>query len=307
MAEASARRFDVIVVSYNSAEHLRKCVESLSASGRTRVIVVDNASTDGSLASIEDLPVTRVVQSTNSGFAHGCNAGWRLGDAPHVLFLNPDSELSLAALDLLGDTLAQDESLGIVGPQIRNGDGSLALSIHRFPRLRSTYSEALYLHHLAPGRSWASESVQDIEPYGRAGDVEWLSGACLLVRRDLLELIGGFDEDFFMYSEDMQLCRKARAAGFRVRYEPAAVAVHVGGASAPRSSLLPVLANSRMLYSAKNDSPASMLAHRIGFALEALTHLVTARNSGTRRGYADSLRAILAGPRPAWRPGPPGA
>jgi GT2 family glycosyltransferase len=295
MNSSRAEGVDVVIVSYNSSDHLRSCVEPLLSTGELNVIVVDNASTDQSLGTIADLPVTVAAEAVNRGFAHGCNRGWRLGRAPYVLFLNPDAQISPAAIRTLVDVLNGDMSIGIVGPRIVNEDGSLALSQHRFPRVRSTFSEALYLHHLWPGRAWSSETVWDLDRYAQSCDVEWLSGACLLVRRDLVERLGGFDEAFFMYSEDTELCRAAWSCGFRVRYEPASVAVHAGGRSAPRSTLLPVLARSRLLYAAKNYPRVLVIAHRIGIALEAVTHAILCKGGlPARRGYVGSLRAAVA-------------
>ena len=106
--------------------------------------------------------------------------------------------------------------------------------------------------------------------------------------------MGGFDESFFMYSEDLELCRASWACGLAVRYEPAATATHVGGASAPRPSLLPVLIRSRMLYTKKNSSTLDAALHRIGFVLESITHALVAKGGWpVRRGYLDALWVTL--------------
>jgi N-acetylglucosaminyl-diphospho-decaprenol L-rhamnosyltransferase len=287
---------DVVVVSYNSAAHLRGCVEPIAVTACHRVIVVDNASSDASLASIADLPVTVVAQEENRGFAHGCNAGWKLGSAPYVLLLNPDSEITPETIETLVSVLDADRRVGIAGPRIVNSDGSLGLSQHRFPRLSSTFSEAFYLHHLWPRSDWSSENISELERYEQPCSVDWLSGACLLVRRELLVLTRGLDESFFLYSEDMELCRAAWALGFQVRFEPRATVLHVGGASAPRAWLLPVLARSRMVYASKNNPRRVALGYRIGIGLEAVTHAAVCRGGWpARRGYVASLRATLRG------------
>ena len=295
---------DVVVVSYNSRDHLRGCVEPLVEASWISVILVDNASADDSPAAIEGLPVTVIAQDFNGGFAQGCNRGWREGAAPYVLFLNPDARIDAEAVERLAAVLEDDKRVGIVGPRILNDDGSLALSLHHFPRVLSTLSEALYLHHLFPERRWSSETVVDESIYGRTADVEWLSGACLLVRREVLERLGGFDESFFMYSEDLELCRATWDCGLAVRYEPSATATHVGGASAPRPSLLPVLVRSRILYTSKNCSPFTAALHRFGFAVESITHaLVTKGGWPVRRGYLDAFRVTLgAGAKSMGRP-----
>jgi N-acetylglucosaminyl-diphospho-decaprenol L-rhamnosyltransferase len=288
-----------VVVSYNSGPHLRRCVERLSRCSGVNVVVVDNASTDSSVSSVSDLPVTVFAQSDNLGFAHACNVGWRAAAGSFVLFLNPDAELECAALAQLADVLAADPRVGVVGPKIVDDDGSVAYSQRRFPTLRSTFSQALFLQRVFPAKAWSDEVIRDAAAYESRRDVEWLSGACLLIRRELLERIGGWDEGYFLYSEDTEICRAAWSSGFRVHYEPAAVVRHTGGASAPRSGLLAMLARSRVAYASKNNPPLVALGHRAGIALEALTHMVVCRGGlAQRRGHA---RALLTAFRPCAR------
>jgi N-acetylglucosaminyl-diphospho-decaprenol L-rhamnosyltransferase len=297
MKPTIATQVDVVVVSYNSSEHLRGCIETIAASNRCNVFVVDNASTDGSLETIDDLAVTIVSEEQNRGFAGGCNLGWRLGKAPHVLFLNPDTRIDLEAIDALAAVLNDNEKVGVVGPRTLNSDGSVTLSQFRFPRVRSTFSKALYLHRLWPSSHWSSETVSEPSAYAQAREAEWLSGACLLVRRELLDRIGGFDETFFMYSEDTAMCRAAWLYGYSVRYDPSAVVVHFGGASASRAKLLPVLTRSRVLYVTMYYSARVALAHRIGFALNALTHALVGKGGWERRrGHMAAFRAALSAP-----------
>jgi len=162
----------------------------------------------------------------------------------------------------------------------------------------STFGQALFASRLLPRAGWLDEVVRDERPYAAARDAEWLSGACLAVRRSLLELIGGGGEAYFLYSEDTQLCRTAWDEGFRVRFEPEAVARHVGGESAPRASLLETLARSRVTYVRQNRPPAVALLHRIGIGLEAVTHAVACRGGvEQRKGHLRAIRAAL-------RPGP---
>jgi GT2 family glycosyltransferase len=285
---------DVVVVSYNSRRCLRRCVEPLSALEGVNVFVVDNASADGSLDTVAGLPVETLALSRNGGFAHGCNVGWRAGRAPFVLFLNPDAEIDATSLRTLTSALATDDEAGAIAPTIVTRDGTLDFSQRRFPRLRSTYAQALYLHRLFPRRAWTDELVRDPGAYEVPGSPEWVSGACILVKRAALERIDGWDEGFFHYCEDIDLCRRLWDGGYAVRYEPRAIAVHEGGASAPRPTLLPVLAASRARYARKHRSRPVALLERIGIALGALTHLVAARGGvPTRIGHARSLyRAV---------------
>lgn len=286
---------DAVVVSYNSQEHLRLSVASLCGLADTNVIVVDNASTDASAASVSDLPVTVVALDTNVGFAAGCNVGWRAGSAPQVLLLNPDASIDEDSLRLLVRVLEQDPAIGAVAPRIVGPDGGLHHSLRRFPRLRSTYAQALFLHRLLPRAGWTDELVRDPGAYEREWSPDWVSGAAVLVRRSVLEDLDGLDEAFFMYSEDTDLCRRIRDLGLDVRFEPAAVVVHEGGASAPRSSLLPELAASRVRYARKHEGAVAAALERLGIALGAVTHIVVSRGgAAARAGHARALRHVLS-------------
>lgn len=285
---------DVVVVSYNSAGHLRGCVELLVAVDDLQVFVVDNASADGSLGTVADLPVKAIARSTNGGFAVGCNEGWRAGSSPYVLFLNPDATIEATSVRTLVAAVDGDDTVGAAAPRIEHPDGSLVHSLRRFPRLRSTYARALYLHRLFPRAPWSDEVVRDDALYAAPGEPEWVSGSCILVRRAALEQIGGWDEEFFLYSEDIDLCRRLWRGGWRIRYEPAAVAVHAGGGSAPRSALLPLLTESRLRYAAKHGSRSYAALARGGVALGSLTRILLSRGGlATRRGHALALaRAV---------------
>lgn len=286
---------DAVVVSYNNESTLPTCLAPLLDSGCVTAYVVDNASSDGSCDAVSGLPVTLLPQAENRGFAVGCNVGWRAGSAPYVLFLNPDARMGSESLESLHDILEREPAVGIVGPRIVASDGSLDFSQRRFPRLRSTYAQALFVHRLLPNARWVDELVTDAAAYDEAGSPDWVSGACMLVRRDLLERLEGWDEVFFMYCEDKDLCRRARDAGYEVRFDPSATCLHVGGVSAPRPQLLPVLATSRIRYAAKHEGRLSSFAYRVGIALGALTHIVAARGGvATRRGHLTALWRVVA-------------
>jgi GT2 family glycosyltransferase len=280
---------DVVVVSYNSAGSLTRCLEPITGRTDTRVVVVDNASSDGSADVARALGAETIALDHNGGFAHGCNAGWTTGTAPFVLFLNPDARIEPASLEALVGGLRSDWRAAAAGPRILEDDGSLALSQRRFPRLRTSFAQALFLHRVLPGSSWTDEMVRDPRAYERAGHPDWLSGACLLVRRPALERIAGFDERFFLYREDIDLCRRLRALGHTVRYEPAAVVRHAGGASAPQHRVIPVLAASRVSYARKHHGAVAAGLERLAVGLHGLTHALFGRGGSECR--AAHLRA----------------
>ena len=284
---------DVVVVSFNSAGTLAGCIDPLCGFDEINVIVVDNASTDASVEVASSLPVTVLALEENRGFAHGCNRGWRAGSAEFALFLNPDARIDHAAIHRLED-VAQETTAGLVAPRISDADGALEFSIRRFPRLRSTYSRALFLHRVFPRATWSDEDVRDPAEYERPHVVDWVSGACLLVRRDALEQLNGWDETFFHYGEDIDLCRRLWSHGFEVRFEPTAQAVHIGGASAPRPRLRPLMVSNRVRYARKHRRRPTALLEQGGAALEELTRAaLTRKGSAARAGHLGALRVAL--------------
>ena len=298
-------RIDVVVVSYNSRDTLRDCVEPLVGLPGVGVTVVDNASPDRSLEVIADLPVQAIDSGRNGGFAFGCNLGMAAGNAPLVLFLNPDARIDAEGLERLAAVLDAEPGVAIVGPRLLEDRDRLVPSMRRFQRTGSTWAQALFLHRVLRRAAWANEIVRDPALYDAVAHPEWLSGACMLGRRDALEPIGGFDEGFFLYCEDMDLCARLRAAGHEIRYEPGVEVHHEGGRSAPRASLYPVLARSRTRYARQHSGPVSALLQRAGLATNAVTHVLAAAGRSERaRGHAAALRAVLRSPRAGALPEP---
>jgi GT2 family glycosyltransferase len=287
---------DAVVVAYRSAATLRGCVEPLAGLPHVRVTVVDNASPDDSVATIAGIAGVDVVRAPrNGGFGYGCNLGVACGNAPFLLFLNPDARIDAASLTALLDALRADPRAALVGPRILDDDGSLAFSLRRFPRLRSTFAKALFLHRVWPLASWTDELVRDPAAYERASSPEWVSGACMLVRRDAYEAVGGFDESLFLYCEDTDLCLRLWAAGRSVRYEPRALVRHVGGASSGAGETQAIAARSRVHYARKHRGPVAARLEAIGVALDEATHALAAlTRPATRRGHLTALRAVVA-------------
>ena len=284
---------DVVTVTYKSGQTVGEAIRPLAGLDWVHVICVDNASGDDTASFLRTLPVETIELDVNGGFAHGCNVGWRAGSSPHVLFLNPDAQISPEALAALVGELERDERVGAVAPRIEEPDGSLDYSLRRFPRVRSGFAQALFLHRLFPTATWVDEVIRDSREYDRPHAVDWVSGACFAVRRSLLEQIGGLDESFFHYSEDVDICARIWEAGYEVRYVPAALALHEGGASAPRTRLLAILAASRIRYAAKHHRPLTAFLVRATVALGALTHVVLAKSNAARRGHLRALGVAL--------------
>ncbi len=291
----SAPSVDAVIVSYRSAATLRGCVEPLTRIPHVRVTVVDNASPDESVETIADLPIEIVRSARNGGFSYGCNLGAARGTAPFLLFLNPDARIDAAAVERLVSVLNRDAEAALVGPRILDDDGELAWSQRRFPRHRSTFGQALFAHRLWPHAAWSDELIRDEAVYDAPGTPEWLSGACMLVRRTTFEQLGGFDESFFLYCEDTDLCRRVWEAGHTVRFEPSARVWHVGGASSAVGETQPIAATSRVFYARKHMGRSGARVQAVGVALgEATRAVAKLRERPYRRRHLQALRAALS-------------
>jgi N-acetylglucosaminyl-diphospho-decaprenol L-rhamnosyltransferase len=293
-APRSTAGIDVVIVSDNNHATLRACVEPLVAVPGLTITVVDNASTDGSLAALAGLGVRTCRSDHNRGFASGCNLGMAAGVAPLVLFLNPDASIRPQELERLVGVLGSELDVGVVGPRLVDGAGKLVPSLGRFQRAGSTWAQALFVHRLLRTTRWANDITPHAALHEQVAYPEWLPGACLLVRRDLMQRLGGFDEGFFLYGEDMDLCARIGAAGYRIRYEPHAVAYHEGGHSAPRTTLFAAFARSRIRFARLHAGRVSALLQHAGLIAGAMTHLVAAvGRPAYARGYAAALYATL--------------
>ncbi|HRI89210.1 MAG TPA: glycosyltransferase family 2 protein [Candidatus Hydrogenedentes bacterium] len=228
---------DVIVVSYNTRELLRACLRSVE-SARTDVdalnlYVVDNASADGSPAMVrQEFPSAHLIAlDTNIGFGPANNRGMRAGQSEYLLFLNSDAELRPGALRALKECLSTDPACVAVGPRLEYPDGRFQLSCRRFPTLLRSIWNTTGLQGRYPRRFSALRSWLDEADHIDGATVDMVSGACFLMRRDYLESIGGFDDDLFLYEEEMDIMLPARRRGNTVRYCASARVAHHHGAS----------------------------------------------------------------------------
>jgi len=285
---------DVVVVAYNSSDTLRACVEPLTQLPWVAVTVVDNACPENSARVVEDLPVRVVRSPRNGGFAYGCNLGIATGSAEFVLLLNPDAQIDAANVAALVGALNADPSLAGVGPRTVDDFGGLIFTQRRFPRLRSTYAQCLFLHRAAPGATWADEKMRDLDAYDRPGTPEWISGCCVLLRRDALASVGGLDEGFFLYLEETDLFKRLTTAGWRVGYEPRATASHVGYQSADRNATEPILAASRVRYARKHHGRLVAVLEAAAVTMGAFARAaVWIRRPARARGHLLAARAAL--------------
>lgn len=224
----------VVIVSYNTCELTLRCLEAVcpqieSVGGE--IIVVDNASGDDSVQKIRDrFPNVQVVESAeNLGFGPANNVGFAHARGSHLLLLNSDAFVQPGAVAALVAYLRSHPTVGVVGPRLLNADGSTQRSCFRYPTPGLAWLENLGISRLFPPRSrwgdyrrWAHD---------QQGPVEWAVGACLLVRREAYEQVGGFDPRFFMYAEETDWQKRIVEAGWEIHFSPSAEVVHLGGAS----------------------------------------------------------------------------
>jgi len=224
----------ILIVSWNTRDLLDDCLKSIAAKTRVphEVIVVDNASADGSAEMVRSLhPGVRLVASeTNLGFVKGNNEAARLATGENLLLLNPDTKLETDAASGLDRLLRSDAAIGAAGCKILNADGSIQWTCAgTFPGPWNEFTSLLFLHRIAPRLFPTREQTWWDHEDDR--DVDCLSGACMMVRRDLWETLGGFDPAIFMYAEDVDLCCRVLRAGKRVRYLASESVWHFEGAA----------------------------------------------------------------------------
>lgn len=297
---------DIVIVNWNAGRQLACVLESLHALGDDehvwdRVIVVDNGSTDDSLdLGALPLPLHLIRNEANRGFAAACNQGADAGRAPFVLLLNPDARLERGSLRAPLEAMSRPENarLGVVGIQLVDESGQVARSCARLPTPRSFAYKMLGLDRMAPGR-FATHMMTEWD-HATTRDVDHVIGAFYLVRRELWTALGGLDERFFVYLEDLDFSWRARAAGWRVRYLADARAVHRGGGTSAqvKAARLTYSLHSRILFGFKHFSRKSAVLLTAGtLTAEPILRLTDA----ARRGSLVEMRDILAAFLQLWR------
>jgi hypothetical protein len=312
-AAPRARGVDVsvVIVNWNSREYLRKCLASLY--GETtglalEVVVIDSGSFDGCDAMLRDeYPGVKFVQSAeNLGFARANNRAYRETTGEYILFLNPDTDLRGPAVNRLHAAFLAHPDGGAIGATLLNTDGSIQAScIRAIPTIANRILDCDLLRRLWPrSPMWGaaalangSDAVQEIEA---------VSGACLMTRRSAFEAAGGFSEDYFMYTEDMDLCYKLRMAGFRNYYVPQAVVTHHGGSSsgqAPSRFSAVMMPEATWRFFRKSHGAAYAASYRIAMLVSAVmrvtlleaARLVSRAQGGGARldGSVRKWRAVL--------------
>lgn len=229
----------IIIVSWNVRDLLAECLRSIDLNKgdlAVQTIVVDSASGDGSADMVrDDFPhVTLLAQARNVGFPAGNNIGLEAATGDYLMLLNPDTEVVGDALQTLVSFLEQHPSVGIVGPELLNSDGTHQSSRRRFPTLLTGLFESTWLQPYAPRRVLRRYYVEDVGNRDSA-EVDWVKGAAMVTRRSIFEQVGGMDAGYFMYSEELDWCRRIKEVGWRVIYLPAAQILHHEGKSSEQA------------------------------------------------------------------------
>ena len=266
MAELTA-----IIVNYNAGDELRRALQSIAdelAGQPWEGVVVDNASADGSAAGTREFaPRVRLLSNQqNVGFGRGVNQGFAATEAPLVLVINPDARLTAGAVAAMRADLDAHPGCAIVGPRILSPDGSVQGSARGDPdMLTGLFGRSSALRRVFPSLALSRRNVLDAQAGEGGIDVDWVSGACMLARREALQRVGGFDERYFLYWEDADLCRRLRQAGYRIRYVPAATAVHRVGHSSRtvRKAAVRAFHESAYLYYRTHVAPGALDPKRI--------------------------------------------
>jgi len=231
----------VIIVNWNTRDELRECLRSLHPSlhpdVQAEIIVVDNASWDDSVAMVKrEFPEVKLIENRlNEGFGKAHNRAAQVAQGRYLLLLNSDARAHPGALKQLVDYADAHPDVGIIAPKVLNPDGSLQYSCRRFPVYEAGLFRNTLLGRLFPQNRFVRDYLMTDFDHAHTMEVDWVSGCAMMIRRETWHQLGGFDEQFFMYCEDVDLCWRAHEAGWKVVYHPDAVVTHAIGRSTDKA------------------------------------------------------------------------
>lgn len=291
---------DIVIVNWNAGTHLQQCLDSIGAASLDgvelfRVVVVDNASSDGSADQLrEDAPLSTIRNVVNRGFAAACNQGAKGSRASYLLFLNPDTVLATDSLSTAVRFMEskKNSQVAVCGLQLVDERGQIAPSCSRFPKPRYFYSHMFGLSHLFP-RLFRDSLMQEWD-HRETRPVDIVMGAFLFVRREIFETLGGFDERFFVYYEEVDFLYAAHLAGWLSYYLASAPAYHKGGGCSDQARAIRLFYSlrSRLIYSYKHFG--SMAATGVMLAtlfIEPFSRLAYATVRGGFREIGETIKA----------------
>jgi GT2 family glycosyltransferase len=271
---------DVVIVNWNSGAYLAQCIASLDALESPvdirSVVVVDNASIDGSDAvTAARVPLELVRNPTNLGFGAACNTGARRGRADMILFLNPDARVDATSITRTAAALRERSDVWVAGARLIDSNGCVQRTCCRAPTVGRMIARAIGVDRPFPSLGY----VMADWPHDATREVDHVIGAFYLIRRDAFERLGGFDERFFVYLEDLDLSMRVRAAGGKCLYVAKAMAHHVGGGTTAsiKATRLFYSVRSRLQYATKHfDLAAAAAIWAISLTIEPIVRTVAA-------------------------------
>jgi len=295
----------IIIVNWNSKDFLRECIASIlpwSGDISLEIVVIDSGSFDGCGAVLEKYgPKVRFIQSeTNLGFARANNEAYKVSQGQSLLFLNPDTRVLGSAIETMHRYLCSLPSAGVIGAKLLNGDDSVQTTcVRSFPTVLNQFLESALLRRWFP-RSALWGMLPLFQNSETPSEVDAVSGACLMMSRAAFESVGMFSSDYFMYSEDIDICYKARIAGRKTYYVPTAVVVHYGGESTSKSSESAfssvMMLESRWRFFRKTRPAWYSFLYRAAMFVASVCRIgavATAWPLGAMRGRTTALRAAL--------------
>ena len=298
---------EVIIVSHRDERWLARCLESLEDGAGAcayRATIVENG---GFPVSLRATPRRRVLYTPNRGFGAASNAGARGSDADVLLFLNPDTELARGTLELLVKAFRERPDVGLLAVRQVTGDGRLWPSLHRFPSVRRELAHAFASEKWPGVGKRLGERVLDFDRYSHGGGFDWTTGAVLAIRREAFEAVGGFDERFFLFSEETDLCKRLQDAGWEAHVDPRITFIHHAGKDGVQPPREAQMAYARLLYARKHFSrPGAAVYH----AILVMHHLLRfaalrfrgATASSSAPASAMALSVLLGRSAPPFRP-----
>ncbi|MFQ5905037.1 MAG: glycosyltransferase family 2 protein [bacterium] len=272
----------IIIVNHDTRAFLKRCLRSVIAfppSCKFETIVVDNASGDGSAEMVKsEFPHVRLLENrTNVGFSGALNRGIRRSAGNLLLLLNPDVIMAPGCVEALGEFLERHPDAGICGPKLLNPDGSIQLSCRAFPTpVNVFFGRRSIWNRLFPRNRISRFFLKSDMDYGAVQEVDWIMGACMMVRRRVIDSIGLFDEDYFLFVEDADFCYRSKKAGYSVFFVPDGVATHERGASTRKSFVMSTYNHNVGMYKffGKHYDPNPALRAALGLGLAVRLLLV---------------------------------
>jgi len=273
MKQKQQPELSIVIINWNVRELLKSCLQSIYHSLDTQqalaieTIVVDNASTDGSVKMVrQDFPQVKLIaNSDNPGFTGGNNQGINASRGRNILLLNPDTKILGDALTRMALYMDAHPDIGALGPMLLNSDGSIQSSRRRFPTPATAFWESTVLQNWFPRHRLLADYYLLDKPDDAILKVDWVTGACIMIRREALEQVGLLDDGYFMYSEELDWCRRAKTAGWQVVYYPEAKVIHYGGQSSEQVKAFQITCfnQSKIRYFDKHHGPLLAVTLRI--------------------------------------------